>query len=105
MDRRKILEEKEKTIYETLNSDDLNLELAQNIEHLLELKEIIKFKANQSFVETNEKNKSFTIFSRTISLEDKPRSWYIISFFVWWFLYKRKGKIKLVNNIKLYSCW
>lgn len=93
MDRRKILIEKENTIYETLNSEDINLELAQNIEYLHELKEIIKYKANQSFVEANEKNKAFTIFSRTITLEDKPRSWYIISFFVWFFMYRRKSKI------------
>ena len=91
MDRRKILIEKENTIYDTLNSEDLNLELAQNIEHLFALKEIIKYKANQTFMETTEKNKSITIFSRTVSLEDKPRSWYIISFFLWFFLYRRKG--------------
>jgi hypothetical protein len=56
MDRRKIQIEKENTIYETLNSEELNLELAQNIEHLFELKEIIKYKANQTFIETAEKN-------------------------------------------------
>lgn len=92
MDRRKILIEKDNTIYDTLNSEDLNLELAQNIEHLFELKEIIKYKANQTFMESSEKTKSFTIFSRTVTLEDKPRSWYIISFFLWFFMYRRKSK-------------
>ena len=57
MDRRKILIEKENTIYETLNSDDLNLELAQNIEHIFELKEIIKYKANQTFIESTDNTK------------------------------------------------
>lgn len=92
MDRRKILVEQENTIFDTLNCDEINLELAQNIENLYELREIIKFKANQSFMENSEKSKSFTIFSRTATLEDKPRSWYIISFVVWFMCYRRRRK-------------
>ena len=56
-----------------------------------ELKEIIKFKANQSFMENSEKSKSFTIFSRTATLEDKPRSWYIVSFVLWFMAYRRRS--------------
>jgi hypothetical protein len=92
MDRRKILIEKENTIFDTLNSEEINLELAQNIENLAELREIIKFKANQSFMENTEKSKSFTIFSRTSTLEDKPRSWYIVSFVLWFMLYRRRSE-------------
>ncbi len=96
MDRRKIYIEQENTnsntIYDTLSSEDINLELAQNIENLFELREIIKFKANQSFMEKSEKTKAFTIFSSTSTLEDRPRSWYLITFVIWFMAYRRKSK-------------
>jgi hypothetical protein len=94
MDRRKIYIEQENTntIFDTLSSEDINLELAQNIENLFELREIIKFKANQSFMEKSEKSKSFTIFSSTATLEDRPRSWYLITFVLWFMAYRRKSK-------------
>ena len=51
MDRRKISIEKNKSFLETLNSDDLNLELAANIENMLNLRELIKMKARQVYQE------------------------------------------------------
>lgn len=57
MDRRKILREQQNSLYEALNSEELNLELANNIENLLNLKDIILTGAYQSYHETAEKRK------------------------------------------------
>ena len=88
MDKRKIIVEKGKSFYEYLNSDDLNLELANNVENLLTLREVIKMKARQTFEETKEKNRVFTFFQPAKSLDDSPKWVYIFSGVCWVILYK-----------------
>lgn len=89
MDRRKIYLEKEKTLYETLNTDELNLEIAKNIEIMLDLKEIIDVKAQQLYKESRERNKIFTFSRHSESLDDKPKLLYVIACFAWLMAYRR----------------
>ncbi len=95
MDRRKISIEKNKSFLETLNSDDLNLELAANIENMLNLRELIKMKARQVYQERREKSKIFTFHKSHQSLDDNPRSIYVISLTVWFLMYRVNAVSKL----------
>jgi hypothetical protein len=98
MDRRKISIEKHKSFFDTLNSDELNLELAANIENMLNLREIIKMKARQTFDERREKNKIFTFYKAHQSLEDNPKTIYVVSLVLWMLLYRTNmvSKVSLV---------
>jgi hypothetical protein len=95
MDRRKISIEKNKSFYETLNSDELNLELAANIENMLNLREIIKMKAREDYQQIRERKKIFTFHKSHQSLDDNPRSIYVISLTLWFLLYRVNAVSKL----------
>jgi hypothetical protein len=95
MDRRKIYLENQQTFYESLNNRDLNLEIAKNIEHLTDMREVIRIKAIQTYEEARENRKIFTISTNKESLDDKPKLIYII-FLAGWYLLYRRG---LVNKI------
>lgn len=95
MDRRKISIEKNKSFYESLNSDDLNLELAGNIENMLNLRELIKMKARQEYQERREKSRIFTFHKAHQSLDDNPRAIYVISLTLWFLLYRVNAVSKL----------
>jgi hypothetical protein len=95
MDRRKISVEKNKSFYESLNTDELNLELAANLEHMLNLREIIKMKARQDYLERREKSKIFTFHKSHQSLDDNPRAIYVISLTLWFLLYRVNAVSKL----------
>jgi hypothetical protein len=88
MDKRKILAEKAQSFYDTLNSDELNLELAENIENINGLKEIIKLKARETFEQNKDKNRVFTFFQPARSIDDKPKYLYIIAGVGWLILYR-----------------
>lgn len=95
MDRRKIVVEKGKTFYESLNSDELNLEIANNLENLLDLREIIKMKARQTYDERKESGKTFTFFKSADNLESNPKYAYIFSLVSWWILFKAQKVSKV----------
>jgi hypothetical protein len=88
MDKRKILAEKAQTFYNTLNSDELNLELAENLENIYGLREIIKLKARETFEEKKETNRILTFFQPAKSIDDKPKYVYIFAGVGWVVLYK-----------------
>jgi hypothetical protein len=96
MDRRKIKVEKDRSFFEALNSDELNLELADNIESLFNLREIIKMKARQTFDENREKSRIFTFFKSHQSLEDNPKTIYVFSITLWALFY-RVGAVSKVS--------
>ena len=94
MDRRQLELGKDNYLFNALNSDDLNLELANNIEIMTELRELIKVKAVQSYSEQNENKRIFTMFSHQKHLEDNPRAIYILGFVVWFLAFKKGSNIK-----------
>jgi hypothetical protein len=95
MDRRKIYLDNQQTFYNSLNNKDLNLEIAKNIELLVDLKDVIRVKAMQSYEEQKEGNKVFTISTHRSSLEDRPKLVYVLYIAVWWLCYRRQ----MVNKI------
>lgn len=92
MDRRQFEFQSDDTLYEALNTNELNLELANNIEIMTELRDVIKAKAVQSYEEQNENKRIFTIFSHQKHLEDNPRAVYVIGFVVWLLAFKKGSK-------------
>lgn len=88
MDKRQILAEKGNTFYESLNSDDLNLELANNLENIFSLREVIKMKARHMYEENKESSRVLTFFQPAKSLEDNPKYIYIFAGVGWVILYK-----------------
>ena len=98
MDRRKIYLDKQETFYDTMNTNDLNLEIAKNIELIVDMKEIIKMKAFQSYEEKKENKKVLTLSTKNTSLDDRPKLLYIVSFLVWFIMYRNKtlGKLSLL---------
>jgi|LauGreDrversion4_2_1035121.scaffolds.fasta_scaffold1045634_1 hypothetical protein len=57
MDRRKLLDNKALKLNDILQSEDLNLEIANNIENILELKSVIRMKATENYARELEKNR------------------------------------------------
>ena len=98
MDRRKIYLDKQETFYDTMNAKELNLEIAKNIELVVDLKEIIKMKAFQTYEEKKENKKIFTLSTKNSNLDDRPKLLYIVSFLVWFIMYRNKilGKLSLI---------
>lgn len=88
MDRRKILLEKSQTFYDSLNSDELNLEIAKNLENIHELRELIMMKAREDFKKKQEQNNVFYFFKPANSIDFKPKSVYIFGFVAWYLAYK-----------------
>jgi hypothetical protein len=101
MDRRKIYLDQQQTFYESLNNKDLNLEIAKNIELMVDLKEVIRMKAIQSYDEGRENSKVLTISHSHSSLDDKPKLIYILFFVSWFMLYRRQmvGKLSFLWGI------
>lgn len=97
MDRRKIYNETNKTIYDALNTDEINLEIANNLENMSDLKEIIKLKAMQTFEEKKAANRWFTIYKSHEGLEDNPRFVYVVGIAIW-YIGKRNG---FLSNLSL----
>lgn len=103
MDRRKIKIDTQSTIFDSLDSDEVNLELAQNIETMIELKDIIKSKAVQSFEEQANKDRILTFFKSQQHLEDNPRSVYVLGT-VGWLLMYRIGAASKSSLLWFYFC-
>ena len=88
MDRRKILIEKSQSFYDSLDSDELNLEMAENIENMSVLKEIIMVKAREEYREKRERNKILHFFQPANSIEVKPKAVYVFGSVAWYIAYK-----------------
>jgi hypothetical protein len=88
MDKRKIIVEKGNTFYDTLNSDDLNLEIANNLENIFSLREIIKMKARQMYLDNKETKRVITFFQPAKSLDDNPKYIYIFGAVGWVILFR-----------------
>lgn len=78
MDKRKIIEDKEISLQQSMQSKRVNLEIANVIETLEDLNVVIKSNANNKFRTVAEENKAFTIFSTQYSLEEKPRAVWVL---------------------------
>ncbi len=98
MDRRKLYVDKQETFYNTLNSKELNLEIAKNIELLVDMKDLLRVKAIQSYDENKQNSKVFTISTKNSSLEEHPKLLTIVSVLAWFMLYRRRmvGKLSLL---------
>lgn len=57
MDKRKLLNNKELKLNEILLSEDLNLEIANNIENIMDLKDLIRMKAAENYSRELEKQR------------------------------------------------
>jgi hypothetical protein len=57
MDRRKLLDNKALKLNEILQSEDLNIEIANNVENIIELKSLIRIKATEDYSRELEKNR------------------------------------------------
>jgi hypothetical protein len=95
MDKRKIVVEKGRTFYESLNSDELNLEIANNLENLFELRELVKLKARQSFDERKNQAKFLNFFKSAKSFESNPKYAYSIPVILWLIVYQVRGLPKV----------
>lgn len=78
MDKRKLIEDKENALQKNIHSKRVDLEIANVIETLEDLNIIIKSNANNTFRTVVEENKTFTIFSKQYSLEEKPRAVWVL---------------------------
>lgn len=103
MDRRKIEVEKGKVLYDALGSDELNLELANNLENLFELREVVKMKARQHFQEQQDKKRIFTFVKGADSLETTPKFAYTFTLVGWFILYQTKRVNKMSLLYALFS--
>ena len=57
MDRRRLLDQKALKLTEILNSEELNFEIANNIENFINLRELIKIKARETYASELEKQR------------------------------------------------
>lgn len=100
MDKRKLIKQTEISIADQINTRMVNLEVANTIENMEDLKTIVQAKANQSYYQACEESKIFTHYTRHYSLEEKPKSLYLISVGLWIILYK-KGAASRLSGVLL----
>ena len=100
MDKRKLIKQTEISIADQINTSMVNLEVANTIENMEDLKTIVQAKANQQYYQTKEASKFFTHYTRHYSLEEKPKTMYLLSVGVWLLLYK-KGTASRLSGVLL----
>lgn len=98
MDIRKVLTSTEENFSSNLTKQELNLDIAQNIENMINLEDLIKTKANITYKQNLERNQFWTIFSTQQNLTDKPKTVLVVSLVGWVILWRKNiaSKIHLV---------
>lgn len=104
MDKKAIILDKQESLKKSLNTKNLNLEIAQNIENTLELSKIIKSKANANFLEKVNKGYLSSILKKPNNIDGVYKLNFYIIMGLWYLLY-RNGYAGLTTLFVVYMSY
>jgi hypothetical protein len=101
MDARLSTSDANKIVKESLNSKNLNLELANNIENIQEIKELIKIGAAATYKQEYEKRR--IKFGVPCEIDEFPKHIYLYTALVWWILFTKFSVSKYTFFLSIFA--